>query len=176
MNKQDLAKEIFKASYLTGTFILRSGTVSNEYFDKYQFESQPDLLNEIANQMIDIIPTDFDILAGLETGGIPIATILSQKLGKSQVFVRKKAKEYGTKKLAEGVNIHNKKVLVVEDVVTSGGQIIKSVEDLRKEGALIEYAVCVIDREAGGKENLSNAGVKLFSLFTMSELKDFSNT
>lgn len=174
MNKNNLAKEIFNASYLTGTFVLRSGAVSNEYFDKYQFESQPELLNEITNHLIKIIPEDFDILAGLETGGIPIATALSLKLGKAQVFVRKKAKEYGTKKLAEGININGKKVLVVEDVVTSGGQIIKSVEDLRNEGAIIDTAICIIDREAGGKENLSNAGVKLISLFTMTEIKNLS--
>jgi len=174
MTKENLAKEIFKASYLTGTFVLRSGAVSNEYFDKYQFESQPGLLNEITNHLMNIIPDDFDILAGLETGGIPIATVLSLKSSKAQVFVRKKAKEYGTKKLAEGININGKKVLVVEDVVTSGGQIIKSVEDLRKEGAIIDTAICIIDREAGGKENLLNAGVQLISLFTMTDLKKFS--
>ncbi len=174
MNKEELAKEIFNVSYLTGKFVLRSGAVSNEYFDKYQFECQPLLLNEIANHLLQIIPTDFEILAGLETGGIPIATVLSIKLGKAQVFVRKKAKEYGTKKLAEGIKISGMKVLVVEDVVTSGGQIIKSVEDLRKEGAVINSAVCVIDREAGGKENLSNAGIQLISLFTLTEIKNFS--
>lgn len=175
MNREDLAKEIFKASYLTGTFVLRSGSISNEYFDKYQFESKPELLNVITDHLINIIPNEFEILAGLETGGIPISTVLSMKLGKAQVFVRKKAKEYGTKKLAEGVNLEGKRILVVEDVVTSGGQIIKSVEDLRTEGAIIEFAICVIDREAGGKENLLNSGVKLLSLFTMTELKNFSN-
>lgn len=174
MKREELAKEIFKVAYLTGHFVLRSGSISNEYFDKYQFESQPYLLNEITNHLMEILPENFEILAGLETGGIPIATALSMKIEKPQVFVRKKAKGYGTKKLAEGFNINGKKLLVVEDVVTSGGQIIKSVQDLRDEGAVIDYAICVIDREAGGKDNLKKAGVELIALFTMTELKNMS--
>jgi orotate phosphoribosyltransferase len=90
------------------------------------------------------------------------------------VFVRKKAKEYGTRRIAEGMDIKGKNLLVVEDVVTSGGQIILSVEELRKVGANIKTAVCVIDREQGGKENLSKVGIELISLFTMSEIKKFA--
>lgn len=172
MTHKELAKEIYKTSYLTGTFLLRSGKISNEYFDKYQFESKPVLLNEIAEQFLSIIPNDFDLLAGLELGGIPLATMLSQKTGKPCIFVRKKAKEYGTNKLAEGNDFHGKKLLLVEDVITSGGQVIISADELRKHGAVIQYAVCVIDRQSGGKENLAKNNIELFPLFTMSELKE----
>jgi orotate phosphoribosyltransferase len=171
MDRITLAKEIYKVAYLTGEFLLRSGRTSNEYFDKYQFESNPDLLAEIANQMSAMIPDDIDYLAPLEMGGIPIATAISLKTGLKLVFVRKKAKEYGTCKFAEGPDIKGKKLLIVEDVVTSGGQIIISANDLRSEGAIIEKSICVIDREQGGRESLSNNQIELLPLFTMKELK-----
>ena len=150
MTREELGKKIYDSSYITGEFVLRSGQTSNEYFDKYQFESRPELLGEIAKQIKVLLPEDFDILAGLEVGGIPIATALSLETGKPVVFVRKKAKEYGTCKFAEGVDVKNKKVVIIEDVVTSGGQVIFSTEDLRKAGAIIDTALCVINRESGG--------------------------
>lgn len=174
MELKDLAKLIYEKAYITGEFLLRSGQISNEYFDKYQFEAEPKLLNEIAKQISGKLTQKFDGLAALEMGGIPIATAISLITGLSMVFVRKKAKDYGTRLIAEGMDIKNKELLVVEDVVTSGGQIILSVNELRQAGAIIKYAVCVIDREQGGKENLENAGIELIPLFTMSEIKNYS--
>lgn len=173
MTRQELGTAIYNVSHITGEFLLRSGKISNEYFDKYLFESNPELLQAIAEQMAVNLPDDLDVLAGLEVGGIPIATALSFVTGKPVVFVRKKAKEYGTCKLAEGVDVKDKKVVVIEDVVTSGGQIVLSTEDLRKEGAVIHQALCVIDRESGGPESLAKSGIELKPLFTMSELKGY---
>jgi orotate phosphoribosyltransferase len=174
--KRDLAKHVFKIAHLTGEFKLRSGITSNEYFDKYQFESNPELLVSIAIQLNHLInDIDFDYLAALEMGGIPIATAMAMLNKKSMVFVRKEAKEYGTAKLAEGPEINGKDLLIVEDVVTSGGQIIISANDLRQRGAKVSKAVCVIDREQGGREKLQAEGIELISLFTMSELKDAQN-
>ena len=171
--KKDLAKHVYDIAHLTGEFKLRSGLISNEYFDKYQFESNPELLVSIAIQLNHVVNSlEYDYLAALEMGGIPIATAMAMMNKKSMVFVRKEAKEYGTAKLAEGPEIKNTNLLIVEDVVTSGGQIIISANDLRERGATITDAVCVIDREAGGREKLAEAGIKLHSLFTMSELKD----
>ncbi|MEH7613529.1 orotate phosphoribosyltransferase [Gottfriedia acidiceleris] len=169
MDKVQLAQEIYHTSHLTGEFKLRSGLVSNEYFDKYLFESNPILLNEIADQLSKLIP-DTEILAGLEMGGIPIATALSLKTGIPVVFVRKKAKAYGTCKLAEGIDVQNKKVCIVEDVVTTGGQIKLSAEDLKQVGANVKDVLCVIDRKQNGKENLYEAGLILHSLLTMDDL------
>ena len=171
MNRKELAREVYNVSHLEGSFKLRSGQISNEYFDKYLFESSPELLAEIAEQMLELIPEGTEVLAGLEMGGISIVTALSLKTGIPAVFVRKKAKEYGTCKLAEGIPIDNKEVCVVEDVVTTGGQIIMSTNDLRQLGANVRHVLCVIERDSRGRDNLEKEGLELRSLFTMEELK-----
>ena len=171
MTKHDLTQAIYDVAHLTGEFKLRSGITSNEYFDKYQFESDPKLLKAIAEQMAPMVPEGTEYLAGLEMGGLAIATALSLETGIPAVFVRKKAKDYGTCKLAEGPSIEGKKLLIVEDVITSGGQVIISGNDLKSIGAIVSQVVCVIDREQGGRGKLEEAGYELTSLFTMSELK-----
>ncbi|MFC2069996.1 orotate phosphoribosyltransferase [Chloroflexota bacterium] len=171
MDRNELAAKIYETSHLTGTFTLRSGQVSNEYFDKYLFESKPELLAEIVDHLSEMVPEGTDILAGLEMGGIPIATALSSKTGIPAIFVRKQAKEYGTAKLAEGTEFAGKMVCVIEDVVTTGGQIVMSANDLRQRDADIEYVLCVIERDIKGRENLKKEGLELRSLFTMEELK-----
>ena len=104
MNDKKLAQAIFKIAHLQGEFKLRSGTVSNEYFDKYRFEAQPRLLKAIAMALRAMIPSDTQVLAGLEMGGIPIATALALESGLPAVFVRKRAKDYGTQRVAEGLD------------------------------------------------------------------------
>ncbi len=169
-DRQDLAKRIVDRATLHGEFLLRSGTISNIYFDKYLLESDPALLKPIAEGMAELVPDGIDALAGLEMGGIPVATMLSQLTGLPSMFVRKEAKAYGTCKLAEGGEIKGRKLLIVEDVVTSGGQILLSAKELRALGAEIETVVCIIDREAGGAENLAAEGLTLRPLFTRSQL------
>ena len=171
MNRKELAARIYTISHLTGNFKLRSGQVSNEYFDKYLFESDPTLLTDIALEMVDMIPDGTEILAGLEMGGIPIATALSLKTGLPVVYVRKNAKEYGTCKLAEGTAVDGKKLCIIEDVITTGGQVVLSTNDLRGFGAIVENVMCVIERDIKGRQNLEKEGLKLHSLFTMDELK-----
>ena len=171
MTRHELAKAIYDTAHITGDFLLRSGARSTEYFDKYLFESQPVLLATIAEHLVSLIPPQTEVLCGLELGGVPLATALSLRTGIPAAFVRKKAKEYGTCKIAEGSEIASKKVLIVEDVVTSGGQVVLSAQDLRIHGAEIVGAVCVIDRESGGPEALRAIDVPLHPLYTMSELK-----
>lgn len=170
MDRNDLAAAIYDRTHLTGEFTLRSGVVSNEYFDKYLFESDPALLRAICEHLVPLVPEGTDALAGLELGGVPIATVLSQLTGIPVYFVRKEAKTYGTCRLAEGGDIEGRRITVVEDVVTSGGQVIISCGDLRERGAIVEQAVCVIDRESGGPAGLTDIGVTLHPLFTMTEL------
>ena len=172
MNPNDLAAAIYHTSHITGIFQLRSGATATEYFDKYQFESDPELLRAIAKAMQPLIPPGTDVLAGLELGGVPLATMVSQITGLPVYFVRKTAKTYGTCRLAEGGEIAGKHLLIIEDVVTSGGQVILSTEDLRNLGAEVTDALCVIDREAGGPEKLAEVGVRLQALYTMSALKE----
>ena len=171
MTKSELGKKIYDVSHITGEFLLRSGQISNEYFDKYKFESLPNLLIPIAREMKNLIPDESEVLGGLEMGGIPIATALSMETNLSSLFVRKQAKEYGTRKLAEGIEFKNKNVCVIEDVVTTGGQIITSVNELRKLGAKIDTVLCVIVRDPKAFENLKEADLELKPLFTMEELK-----
>lgn len=174
MDRNELGMKIFQSSHITGEFLLRSGQISNEYFDKYKFESDPVLLKSIAEELKNMISDDTEILAGLEMGGIPIATAISFENGMPAIFVRKTAKEYGTRKLAEGIEFEGKKVCVVEDVVTTGGQIIKSVSQLRELGAIVEKVICVIVRDPKAYDNLGEADLKLTPLFTMEELKEIA--
>lgn len=171
MSRAELAQAIYISSHITGEFLLRSGATSNEYFDKYLFEAQPTILKAIAEHLAPLIPTETEVLAGLEMGGIPITTALSLYTGIPSAFVRKKAKDYGTRKISEGSSLSGKKVLIVEDVITSGGQVILSAKDMLEEGAIIIGCVCVINRESGGTSALAEQGITLSSLFTMSELK-----
>lgn len=166
----NLASRIHARSYLTGTFTLRSGATSTEYFDKYLFESDPVLLDEIAQTLMPLVPSDIDALAGLELGGIPLAVALSLRTGLPMRFVRKEAKAYGTCRLAEGGRVDAMRLLVVEDVVSSGGAILDAVAALREAGATVKKALCVIDRETGGVETLAKAGVQLRALYRMTEL------
>ena len=146
MNKHDLGQALLAACHLRGEFQLRSGVTSSEYFDKYRFESDPHLLHQIAIQLVELLPTNVDALAGLELGGIPIVTALSLNTGLPALFVRKAAKDYGTCQVVEGGTVRDRRIVVVEDVVTSGGQILISAEELRKLGAQIVGVLCVVDR------------------------------
>lgn len=172
--KKQTAKDIYKLCYITGNFKLRSGATSHEYFDKYRFEAQPLVLKNVALLMAEKIKSlhiKFDALAGLEMGGIPIATQVSQELLCPTVFVRKKPKDYGTCLFAEGLEIQNKKLIIIEDVITSGGQVLLSADDLRNSAAQIEDVFCVILREPTAVEKLAAKGLKLHWLFTSEELK-----
>lgn len=168
-----LGKDVFEACYLTGEFTLRSGVTATEYFDKYRFETDPKLLARVVDRMLHILPDldSFEMLAGLELGGVPLAVMIAQRIDKPVVFVRKEAKTYGTCRLAEGTEIDGKRLLIIEDVVTSGGQVVLSTKDLRQRGATVTDAVCVINRESTGQENLSQIGVTLHWLFTKSQLE-----
>jgi len=171
VTRHELAGLIAERSLLRGEFVLRSGAVSSTYWDKYRFESEPLVLSAIADEMIDILPNSFDKLAGLELGGVPLATALSLKTGRRQLFVRKQAKTYGTANLVEGGFQPGEVVVVFEDVVTSGGQVATSVEQLRELGLIVQHAVCVIDREQGGWELLARIGCSLTSVFSKTELE-----
>jgi len=166
-----LARRIYERAHLVGEFRLRSGEVSREYFDKYRFESDPALLREIGEGLAALLPEGVDAFAGLELGGVPLAVAASQATGLPTVFVRKQAKTYGTCRLAEGAEVAGASLAVIEDVVTSGGQVVESCAALRELGASVAVVLCVVDREAGGRENIARAGMELRSLFTTSTLE-----
>jgi orotate phosphoribosyltransferase len=170
MNRTVLAARIRATSRLTGSFVLRSGVSSSVYFDKFQFEADPSLLRAIAEQLAPMLAADTEVLAGLELGGIPVVTVLSQVTGLPAAFLRKAAKTYGTGKYAEGPPLAGRNVVLVEDVVSSGGAIIDALSMLHADGIRPGTALCVIDRESGGAETLRAAGVELRALFKMREI------
>jgi orotate phosphoribosyltransferase len=165
-----LAARVNSIARLTGTFTLRSGQIATEYFDKYRFEAEPLLLADIADALVALIPSDTEVLAGLELGGVPIATALSLRTGLPAAFVRKEAKTYGTAQLAEGADIAGRRVLVVEDVITTGGQVIISTGQLRALGALVDTVVCVIDRSPDHGAALAAEGLAMRALLTRAQL------
>lgn len=165
-----LAADIRACAQLSGTFTLRSGKTSDTYFDKYQFEAAPRLLGRVADALVPLIPAGTEVLAGLELGGVPIVTALSLKTGLPAAFIRKEAKTYGTCRYAEGAVLEGRKFVLVEDAVSSGGAILDALKKLRSDGLEPTAALCVIDRETGGKEALEAAGLPLLSLLTYADI------
>jgi orotate phosphoribosyltransferase len=153
-----------------GDFTLSSGRKSKYYVDKYIFETDPICLEAIGERIAKLIPSDASKLAGIEIGSIPLAAIASVKSGMPFLIVRKEKKGYGTDKLIEGVYSKGEKVLVVEDVITTGKGALGAVHALRDAGLVVGDLVCVVDREEGGRENLEGEGVRVTSLVKASEL------
>jgi orotate phosphoribosyltransferase len=170
VSHDDLARQVRAVCRVTGEFVLRSGRSADEYFDKYQFEADPLLLDILAERMAALIPEGTEVLAGLEMGGIAVVTALGRHTGLPCAFVRKEAKSYGTRRLAEGADVAGRQVLIVEDVVTSGGQIAISSRELRGIGARIDHALCVIDRGEGGTSALASENITLHALLTRQDL------
>lgn len=170
MTNTSLAAEIDSQCRLHGEFTLRSGQVATEYFDKYLFEGDPRLIRGIAEELQPLLPDEVDVLGGLELGGVPIAAVLSQLVNVPTVFVRKKAKEYGTRKLAEGGPVDGKHVVLVEDVITTGGAVIAAARTLRDLGARVDLVVCAIDRRPPGATELGDDAIAVRSVFTRADL------
>jgi orotate phosphoribosyltransferase len=169
---QDLGRRLLDESYLEGDFVLRSGKRSRFYLDKYLFETRPDLLRDIADGLAAKLGAyePVDLLAGPELGAVALVAALSLASGKRFVIVRKGEKGYGTSKLLEGRVEGGQRVLVVEDVVTSGGAALSAVRVLRDAGLQVAGLLCVVDREQGGREAFEAEGVTFDPLFTASGL------
>jgi len=172
MEWEDLGCRIYERANLNGEFWLRTGNVVDEYFDKYQLEADPLLLRDVAEALVTMLPARVEILAGVELGGVALATVCSQRCGLPTAFVRKRPDVYGTRRFTEGVRVAGCRVAVIKDVITSGEQVVRACEELRTEGAEIASVMCIIDRRTGGSTRLARAGLHLRSLFTMSEIQE----
>ena len=169
----ELAVALREAAYLEGDFVLRSGKRSKYYLDKYRFETRPELLRPIGERIAATVAehaADATRLAGPELGAVALAASASLASGMPFLIVRGAAKEYGTSNRIEGVFEPGECVCVVEDVVTSGGQVVISTGELRKLGAHVDHALCVIDRQEGGAEALAAEGIMLRALLTRADL------
>lgn len=170
--EQRLMQDIVNAALRFGEFTLRSGQKSTFYFDKYQVFSTPGLLHRLLPSFAHLIPISTEVLAGLELGGVPLATALSLHTATPAAFVRKQAKAYGTCLISEGAVVREKIVCVIEDVITTGGQVLESVKELRALGAQVHNVVCLINR--GGDASYSKFrehGLRLRSLYDMEKLE-----
>jgi orotate phosphoribosyltransferase len=173
MKTTELREAIREHAYLEGDFVLRSGRRSRYYLDKYRFETRPELLEAIGARMADLVAEhepEADRLAGPELGAVALAAAASMSSRLPFLIVRKEAKGYGTDNRLEGVFEPGERVCLVEDVVTSGGAAVSAVEALREAGLECRTAVCVVDREEGGVDELARHGVRLRPLFRASDL------
>jgi orotate phosphoribosyltransferase len=169
----ELRAAIREAAYLEGDFLLRSGRRSSYYLDKYRFETRPDLLEAIGERIASAVAEhepEADRLAGPELGAVALAAAASISSRLPFLIVRKETKGYGTENRLEGAYEPGERVCLVEDVVTSGGAAVAAVEAIRGAGLECRNAVCVVDREEGGVDELARHGVRLTPLFRASEL------
>jgi orotate phosphoribosyltransferase len=166
VEKKALAEQLKRVALLRGEFTLRSGRKSNYYFDKYRFETCPDLLREVANELSRMLPEGVDRLAGAELGGVPLATAVALETGLPFVIVRKETKGYGTDRLIEGQMQPGEHLVLLEDVTTTAGAALKAVEALRQCGAGKVSVLVVLDRQEGAQEAFAQAGIPYKALFT----------
>jgi len=170
MTDQQLIQRIKDSALLHGDFTLRSGRKSRYYLDKYQFETEPDILEALGRKFSEHVPDDVDRVAGAELGGIPLVTVTSIATGKPAVLIRNQKKDYGTAKQLEGKLNAGERIVIVEDVVTTGGQTLEAAKVIKEAGAEVVKIVVVIDRQEGARENIEGAGFEMAALFTKSDL------
>lgn len=172
MTDGELRSALREHALLEGEFVLRSGRRSSHYFDKYRFETRPDLLDAIGIRLAAAVAEHepaADRLAAPELGAVALAAAASLTSRLPFVIVRKEAKDYGTANRLEGAFERDERVCLVEDVVTSGGAALAAVEAIREAGLECRTAVCVVDREEGGADALARHGVRLWPLFRAGE-------
>ncbi len=170
MDRNELARMIKSAAYLEGDFTLRSGKKSNYYLDKYRFETQPAVLKGLADMFAEYVGEATTLIAGAELGGVALAAATSLASGKPFVIVRNQKKDYGTSNKFEWILKEGDRVLIVEDIATTGGQVLEAARALNESGATVERIVAVIDRLEGARENIESAGFTFDALFTKTDL------
>ena len=170
MTRDELIKRIKETAYLEGDFVLRSGKRSKYYLDKYLFETCPDILKALGGEFAKHITNDVTLIAGAELGGVALAAATAMESGKNWVIIRNSKKGYGTGKMVEGVLKADDVVLLVEDIATTGGQVVEAAKIISEAGATVKKIVCVIDRKQGAEENITQAGYKFESILTKDDL------
>ena len=169
-----LLKGIKAAAYLEGDFVTRAGKPTTYYIDKYRFETDPVLLDAVTDALVALFPSSdsYDRIAGPELGAVPLAAVLSVKLKKPFVIVRKEPKGYGTSNQIEGPFDSGDRVVMVEDILTTGGAVLKASLAAVAAGLTVVQIIGVINREEGAVENLAAAGFSsVTSLFTRRDLQ-----
>jgi orotate phosphoribosyltransferase len=167
---RELGHDIVQAAYLRGSFVLSSGRRSAYYFDKYLFETKPSILRRIASFLGELVPPTTDRIAGTELGAVALATAVALEIGLPFVIVKKEPKDYGTSRRVEGELYHGERVVLIEDILTTGSQAIRAAQQLSAAGANVLFILGVLDREEGAAENIAEAGLQMRALFRRSDL------
>lgn len=172
LSDKELAAELYRRRCITfGDFTLSAGGKSPYYIDLRIIPSYPDLYDAVTDLYASTVrKLEADRIAGIATAGIPIAALTAHKLAKPFLYVRKEAKAHGTQRLIEGVLNRGDVVVVVDDVITTGSNIVRAVRAIRELEACVSKAVVLIDREQGGADALRREGVELISIVRASRL------
>ena len=170
MNKKELIHVLKKCEAIQfGRFVLTSGAVSDYYIDIKKASTNPEILKKIAEVMAEYTE-GYDLLAGMELGAVPLVVALSLETNIPYVIIRKEKREHGTSKQIEGGDVKNKKVLIVEDVTTSGGSVVKTIQILRENKGQVDEVLVIVDRESGAEEKLRNLDVNFIPLLSVSDI------
>jgi orotate phosphoribosyltransferase len=170
LSRDELGTLIAQSALLRGHFTLRSGRTSTFYLDKYLFSTQPIVLAQLGHEFAARLPAGTQRLAGAELGGIPLVSSASMATGLPCVFIRNQKKEYGTAKQLEGKIEVGDRVVIVEDVATTGGQALEAAKVLRDAGAVVLAIIATIDRLEGARENIEKEGIAFDAIFTVRDL------
>ncbi len=173
MNRDELIQAIRQVAYLEGDFITRAGKPTSFYIDKYLFETNPRILSSLAQHLLGLLPSpdSYHRIAAPELGAVPIASVLSVMVDKPFIIVKKETKTYGTQKLVEGSYQMGERVVVVEDILTTGGAALRACEVVTQLGLSVEKVVGVINREEGAIEAIIDKGFGVDALITKTELQ-----
>jgi len=170
VTREELIKRIKETAYLQGDFTLRSGKKSSYYLDKYLFETCPDILKALGEEFAKYVSDDVTLIAGAELGGVALAAAAAMQTAKNWIIIRNSKKDYGTSKLIEGTLEPDDVVLLVEDIATTGGQVLEAAKIITDAGAKVKKIVAVIDRKQGAAENITKAGYEFQSILTKDDL------
>lgn len=170
--KKEFFLECYKLGIIKfGRFTLKSGIESPFYVDLRPLASDPKILKLLANYLLDMLPLDnFDLICGVPYAALPMATAMSLESYLPLIIKRKEAKQYGTKKMLEGIFTKGQNCLLVEDVITSGASLLETIPEIENEGITVSDIVVVLDRQQGGKQILESKGFRVHTLFTISEV------
>ena len=158
-----------------GAFSLSGGRLSPYYIDLRIIPSFPGVFRRVTNFYVDIVQNEIDSdhitrIAGIPTAGISLASVLAYSLNKPFLYVRKEEKTYGRERRVEGILNPGDRVLLVDDLITTGGNLISAAKAILSEGGIVEDALVLIDREEGGKKSLEENGMNLHYLLKISEV------
>lgn len=176
--KKELVLELYNIGAIKfGEFTLKSGVISPIYIDLRMIVSYPQLLRDVANAYCKMIKDlQFDVICGVPYTALPIATAISLNLNIPMLMRRKEAKDYGTKKIIEGVFTTGQSCLIIEDLITSGLSSLETIEPLETNGLKVTDIAVLLDREQGGAKVLQNKGYTLHSVLNITELLDILKT